>query len=975
VTPISSQGSDAYIEAGHAAPARSVVKPGSTWWDVVVLTASNSRQAEWYRNEIDLRLREGGLPPGATYMVVPDRNNRRIGSGSATILALAELARAAPPLQRASPWEHRRILMIHSGGDARRLPQYSPQGKLFGVMPRKRQGRCVATSVFDETMALSTAWAERMPCGVVVMAGDMVLEFAARDADWSRPGVTGVAIRMAAETGCQHGVYVADERGRVYTFLQKPSLADLKAAGALMDDGRAAVDTGLLRFDPDAAARLASLAASEPVPPMDLYDSVTRILAGQPVLEPENGPFWVRLREVLRGLPFHCSVVDGSFTHIGTTRHFRSAAAGGVIDSSLGEGSRLAADAVVVECALEGRVLAGQGSVLHGLDGIAGPVEVPENTVVHQVPVLTEDGRRGTVVRVYGVEDDPRMTGATGDVTWFGRPVLETLAEIGLCAGDVWPEIAAPERSLWNAQLFPAAASPQEAWGFALWMVGFPVIGAAADLRDRWLRCERMSLETSALLTDGRALLEARTRRMQLHWQEAAITLSLAGADLKPMLARAPGLAVVASTGGALLRNAAAMAETGNLSEAASQFVQASRFLGHSGLEDEAGRAEKQALACVARAVSPSPPANRPAREPGWRHDRVEVSSPARIDLGGGWTDTPPFCYDWGGTVLNIAVELNGRCPIRATVERIAEPVIRCVSTQTGEAVTWRDAAELMTPPEAGSTVAIPRACLQLVALLQNGETLQEALGRRGGGIEIRTEVHLPVGSGLGASSILAATVMVALSEMEGRPLDDQTLSTEVLRLEQLLTTGGGWQDHVGGTVAGAKLLNTGPGREQRIRVRPVEWSPQRMAEFEQRLVLCDTGIQRMARDLVRQVVCSYLARETHTVQALHGIKTIATEMAYAMSEGEWDYFGSLMDRHWQLNLRMDPHMTNALIDSLLASVRPLIAGAKLAGAGGGGFMMMLARGVEEARELRRRLAQRACDWRIAAEGLRWTSS
>jgi fucokinase len=237
-------------------------------------------------------------------------------------------------------------------------------------------------------------------------------------------------------------------------------------------------------------------------------------------------------------------------------------------------------------------------------------------------------------------------------------------------------------------------------------------------------------------------------------------------------------------------------------------------------------------------------------------------------------------------------------------------------------------------------------------------------------GVEIRTAVHLPLGSGLGTSSILAATVVQALAVLEGEKLSDRALSDTVMRLEQRMTTGGGWQDQAGGIYPGAKLLMTGPGFEQRIRVRPVEWSPARKTEFEQRLVVCNTGIQRMAKNLLRQVVGSYLARETQTVQVLHSIKTLASEMAYAMEEGEWDYLGRLLDRHWMLNVQLDPHTTNGPIQALLERVRPWTAGAKLAGAGGGGFLMLLAKGHEEAQRLKKELGERAVAWRISETGL-----
>jgi fucokinase len=256
---------------------------------------------------------------------------------------------------------------------------------------------------------------------------------------------------------------------------------------------------------------------------------------------------------------------------------------------------------------------------------------------------------------------------------------------------------------------------------------------------------------------------------------------------------------------------------------------------------------------------------------------------------------------------------------------------------------------------------------------------MAEILSRLGGGIEIKTAVDLPMGSGLGTSSILAATTLRAISEMMGVEMDNQSLSDHVMRLEQLMTTGGGWQDQAGGIFPGAKLVASGPGLHQRLRVQPVPWTDERAAEFENLTLLFYTGIRRVARDLLQQVVGSYLGRETACVQVLHSIKTLALEMSYAMREGDWDYLGSLLDRHWELNRVLDPNTTNAPINRLLEAVRPFIRGVKLAGAGGGGFLILLARS-EKVHDLRQFLTERArqtggaiYDWHVAREGLRVT--
>ena len=939
-----------------------------TTWDVVVVTASSARQAGLYRDEIHRRRQQGMLPEETEFLVVPDPEDRRVGSGGATIHALGVLAKSR------EWWNSHRVLLVHSGGDSRRLPQYSPGGKLFGVLPSRTQPRGT-TTVFDETLALSAAWAERIPSGLLVASGDVVLHFDAASVKWDRPGATGVAMRLPVETGSHHGVYVVGAGDQVYTFLQKPTAAQVKAAGGMLADGRVAVDIGLLRFDAELTAALTELAGFKALPAVDLYDEITRGLTGQWKPEPGAGIFWRELERILRGSErppgFHCAVVEGEMIHTGTTHSFRELAAGsgGILDSAIGGACKAGHDAVILECDISGAVTASRGAILHGLTGLAGPVEVPEDTVVHQLPVESTAGN-GWVIRVYGVEDDPKQLLA--DATWLNRPIQETLDRLGLRSHEVWASGEAP--TLWNAALFPVAA-PDEAWACARWMMGY----AGSYGLEKWRRAPRLSLAESAHCADGKALAEARNHRLQGIWQETVVELAESGTDLRPLLTNLPGLAPAAAAGRLLKARAHHLHQGSaeNLTHAASLLMQAERLLRRAGFDREAAQAEGEAFACIHDAVRQGTVGDVEPALSAWRFDRVHVSAPPRIDLGGGWSDTPPFCFDWGGTVLNCALEIEGAYPIATEIRRIDEPVIRCSADGLGTTAEYRSAKELLEPCGPGDVFSIPRTALNLHGIPVKGQPLSETLTQLGGGLEIRCQVDLPVGSGLGTSSILGATVIRALAVMAGRTLGDHPLSEAVMQLEQRMTTGGGWQDQGGGIFPGAKLLITGPGLRQRIRVQPVAWSDQRRDEFCEHLVLYNTGIQRVAKDLLRQVVSRYLARETATIQVLHSIKTLAVEMSYAMAEGDWKHLGELLDRHWKLNQILDRHTTNAPINAILDRARPYIHGAKLAGAGGGGFLLLLARDAGAAAALRAALAREgpergACvDYRIAGEGLR----
>lgn len=946
------------------------------WWTEVILTASSERQGRAYEAEIAKRREQGLLPQSARFLVIPDPEGQRLGSGGATVHALLKLAECRHGTAKSEKfWHGRRVLVLHSGGDSRRLPQYSPSGKIFSPLPVRGPSGAHST-IFDETLALSTLWAARAPSGVVVGSGDVLLIFDPARMDWGRAGVSGVGLLQPAEVGAQHGVYVAGPDGRVLSFLQKPSVAESRNAGACSPGGLVAVDTGLLRFDPAAAARLCRLPAVNPDEPFDLYYHLPRFLTGELKPAPGQGGLLRGLARLFAGTAFHCDIVEGEFTHIGTTSLFRhllteetdfarlysarerlgmvapeGVRSHGVIIESVVDQATIAPRAIVLESVLDGAAEVGAGAIVHGIEGVATErLTVPGDTVLHQLPVLLPGGESATVIRAYGVGDDPKLS----PPQWFGRPMMELLDELRITADEVWPGVPPGQRTLWNAEIFPVA-SPAEALDACMWFLGMP----CGFTLKRWKRLRRASLASSAALADAAALAAARLRRARLLWERAAVRLALDGADVRPLLAQAPGISSLANVARKL---------AGGVGDPSRAWL-ASMFFAQAGMEDEAARARESAFSIIRLQVA-KPSAAR-AAFPGvdsWRRGSVRVAAPARIDLGGGWSDTPPFCLDWGGTVLNAALLLDGVCPIETRVTRLPEPYIEIQPDAATRPLRLRTSAALFAPPAPGDPYALARTALHVTGLFRPHAPLARTLERLGGGLRIETAVNLPVGSGLGASSILAAALLQALGALGDEPLDTGSLCDLVLELEQRMSTGGGWQDQAGGIYPGMKLLTSSPGAPQHVRCQPLDWSASRRAEFERLLVLAPTGIARVAKNLLQQVVGRYLARETAAVQVLHSIRTLALEMAHALREGAWDHLGGLLDHHWRLNQILDPHTTNPAVDQLLAEARPFIRGAKLAGAGGGGFFIFLARDEEAAKLIRRRFG--APRTRLARHGL-----
>src|SRR5438067_1863995 len=178
----------------------------------------------------------------------------------------------------------------------------------------------------------------------------------------------------------------------------------------------------------------------------------------------------------------------------------------------------------------------------------------------------------------------------------------------------------------------------------------------------------------------------------------------------------------------------------------------------------------------------------------------VRATAPARLDFAGGWSDTPPICFDRGGTVVNAAVKLGGECPIEATARLTEDPVITLIGREAGQRVVLDSLEQLRDSRDPGRWDALPRACLWLGLRATEPEgDLRSRLRSLGGGIELTVSSVLPQGSGLGASSILGAAIFACLVRLTRQMATREDLVARTLAMEQWLTTGGGWQDQVGG--------------------------------------------------------------------------------------------------------------------------------------------------------------------------------
>ena len=197
---------------------------------------------------------------------------------------------------------------------------------------------------------------------------------------------------------------------------------------------------------------------------------------------------------------------------------------------------------------------------------------------------------------------------------------------------------------------------------------------------------------------------------------------------------------------------------------------------------------------------------------------------------------------------------------------------------------------------------------------------------------------------------------MKAIFAYIGKEVTENELYTHVLCMEQLMSTGGGWQDQVGGLTNGIKLVSTKPGLLQEIAVEHLVIPEKAREELQERFALIYTGQRRLARNLLREVVGGYIGSNPNSIEVLYEIQRVAVLMKFELEKGNVDGFAELLERHWELSKRLDGGSTNTCIDQIFLSCQDLLAARMICGAGGGGFLQAVLKKGHTREELRERI-------------------
>lgn len=225
--------------------------------DIVAVCASNRRQADNFRALLDRRIEAGLYPREVTFAVTSDPQAGRVGSGGGTLNALHQLEQQYGMAARDAA-----VLLIHAGGESRRLPTWAPEGKLFMPVPVTSSSIIPPVLVdLQLTLYMNYPWRSGE---LVVASGDVAIDFDTAIVPEDRGDICGFAKSVPLEVGSRHGVYrFARNRRNVTGFYQKGSVPFLREHAGLEDGSRCALDMGTVAFSREGREALRALGALE----------------------------------------------------------------------------------------------------------------------------------------------------------------------------------------------------------------------------------------------------------------------------------------------------------------------------------------------------------------------------------------------------------------------------------------------------------------------------------------------------------------------------------------------------------------------------------------------------------------------------------------------------------------------------------------------------------------------------------------
>ena len=184
----------------------------------------------------------------AEWFCASDPIGARLGSGGGTTWILERCCRNEQTARTFEEWlaAEKRII-LHAGGQSRRLPAYAPSGKVLTPIPifRWARGQQFNQTLLSLQVPLYERILEKAPKGLntLIASGDVLLRTTGEIDDLPQADVVCYGLWAEPSLAQNHGVFLMDRRspGTLDYMLQKPSTARLAELAAthffLMDIG------------------------------------------------------------------------------------------------------------------------------------------------------------------------------------------------------------------------------------------------------------------------------------------------------------------------------------------------------------------------------------------------------------------------------------------------------------------------------------------------------------------------------------------------------------------------------------------------------------------------------------------------------------------------------------------------------------------------------------------------------------------
>lgn len=914
-----------------------------------------------------------GLSAG-DWFCTSDPAGSRLGSGGGTawLLEACMKSELRPEQEKKFPAEwlgREKRILLHAGGQGRRVPAYAPSGKILTPIPvfRWARGQKLSQDLLSLQLPLYEKIMDKAPASLhtLVASGDVLVRCKEPLQEIPEADVVCYGLWADPSLASRHGVFVSDRNtpDRLAFMLQKPSTEEL---GRLSESHFFMMDAGIwllsdkaveILWNHSLAGNGTSAADNDSQASgncrfreYDLYSEFGPALGDRPAIRDAGIN---SLSVAILPLP------GGEFYHYGTSRELISSTLSvqnlvndqrHIMQRSIKPHPAMFVQNAVVNIRLkpENAMLwiensfIGERWQLSGKHVITGVPEndwalsLPEGICVDVVPY----GEKYLAARPYGFDDPFRGASDSPDTLFLGRPAAEWASARGISL----PEFA----DIQSGKIFPLCSDTDSLGKVLRWMISEP---ALEEGRSIWENAEKVSADMISGRADLKRLFRQRKDFMRKNLPMLASNWSRSvfyQLDLDD---------VAKEYSAGLIPPPAELPEEAPVMMRIQDSMFRSRLLHETGCEKKAFSLMRDSLAGIISEEKQSPRLNV------YRDQIVWGRSPVRIDLAGGWTDTPPYCIYSGGNVVNIAIDLNGQQPLQVYVKPSEKYHIILRSIDLGAMEIVSDHDGLRDFSKVGSPFSILKAALALAGFLPefsaaSWRSLEEQLKDFGCGIEVTLLSAIPAGSGLGTSSILAATVLGALSDFCGLAWDKNEICNRTLILEQMLTTGGGWQDQYGGILHGIKLLQTA----ESIRQTPsVRWLPEYIftrPEYRACHLLYYTGITRTAKGILAEIVRKMFLNSGPHLQLLSEMKTHAMEMFDVVQRGDFSRYGSMVKESWEQNKALDSGTNPPAVEELISRIDDLASGYKLPGAGGGGYLYIVAKDPEAAGRIRRILTE-----------------